>query len=89
MTQSSSSSVTIAWNKVPGATRYRISWHSGHGGDQGFGRVMGDRSGWNTGCFFGVQAGHGAGAWLALELPSILTPRPRAIPAGFWGSLSG
>ncbi|XP_036905699.1 collagen alpha-1(VII) chain isoform X1 [Sturnira hondurensis] len=31
VTQSSSSSVTIAWNRAPGATRYRISWHSGHG----------------------------------------------------------
>ncbi|KAG8524017.1 Collagen alpha-1(VII) chain [Galemys pyrenaicus] len=31
VTQTSSSSVTIAWNRVPGATGYRVSWHSGHG----------------------------------------------------------
>ncbi|XP_021542616.1 collagen alpha-1(VII) chain [Neomonachus schauinslandi] len=31
VTQTSSSSVIIAWNRVPGATGYRISWHSGHG----------------------------------------------------------
>ncbi|XP_074201028.1 collagen alpha-1(VII) chain isoform X1 [Camelus bactrianus] len=29
--QASSSSVTITWNRVPGATGYRISWQSGHG----------------------------------------------------------
>lgn len=76
VTQSSSSSVTIAWNKVPGATGYRVSWRSGHGGHQGFGRVMGGRSGWNTGCFFGVQAGHGARAWPALQLPPSSLPGP-------------
>ncbi|XP_058583023.1 collagen alpha-1(VII) chain [Neofelis nebulosa] len=31
VTQTSSSSVTISWNRVPGATGYRVSWHSGHG----------------------------------------------------------
>ncbi|KAB1264320.1 Collagen alpha-1 chain [Camelus dromedarius] len=31
VTQASSSSVTITWNRVPGATGYRISWQSGHG----------------------------------------------------------
>ncbi|MBZ3877345.1 Collagen alpha-1(VII) chain, partial [Sciurus carolinensis] len=31
VTQAGSSSVTIAWTRVPGATGYRISWHSGHG----------------------------------------------------------
>ncbi|TEA23988.1 hypothetical protein DBR06_SOUSAS21910072, partial [Sousa chinensis] len=31
VTQVSSSSVTITWNRVPGATGYRVSWHSGHG----------------------------------------------------------
>ncbi|KAK2499530.1 hypothetical protein MC885_016479 [Smutsia gigantea] len=25
------SSATVAWSKVPGATGYRVSWHSGHG----------------------------------------------------------
>ncbi|KAM9592964.1 LOW QUALITY PROTEIN: collagen alpha-1(VII) chain [Trichechus inunguis] len=31
VTQSGSSSVTITWTRVPGATGYRVSWHSGHG----------------------------------------------------------
>ncbi|KAM5291881.1 collagen alpha-1(VII) chain [Ctenodactylus gundi] len=31
VTQAGSSSVTIAWTRVPGATGYRVSWHSGHG----------------------------------------------------------
>ncbi|XP_036189535.1 collagen alpha-1(VII) chain isoform X2 [Myotis myotis] len=31
VTQASSSSVTIAWSSVPGATGYRVSWHSGYG----------------------------------------------------------
>ncbi|XP_016861177.1 collagen alpha-1(VII) chain isoform X1 [Homo sapiens] len=31
VTQASSSSVTITWTRVPGATGYRVSWHSAHG----------------------------------------------------------
>uniref|UniRef100_A0A2K5F6Q4 Collagen alpha-1(VII) chain n=1 Tax=Aotus nancymaae TaxID=37293 RepID=A0A2K5F6Q4_AOTNA len=31
VTQTGSSSVTIAWTRVPGATGYRVSWHSAHG----------------------------------------------------------
>ncbi|KAK1332718.1 hypothetical protein QTO34_007401 [Cnephaeus nilssonii] len=31
VTQATSSSVTVAWSRVPGATGYRVSWHSGHG----------------------------------------------------------
>ncbi|ELK15067.1 Collagen alpha-1(VII) chain [Pteropus alecto] len=31
VTQSTSSSATIAWNRVPGASGYRVSWRSGHG----------------------------------------------------------
>ncbi|CAO2633498.1 Collagen alpha-1(VII) chain, partial [Lemmus lemmus] len=31
LTQSGSSSISIAWTGVPGATGYRVSWHSGHG----------------------------------------------------------
>ncbi|XP_075403413.1 collagen alpha-1(VII) chain [Tenrec ecaudatus] len=31
VTQTGSSSVTINWTRVPGATGYRISWRSGHG----------------------------------------------------------
>ncbi|KAM5154438.1 collagen alpha-1(VII) chain [Callospermophilus lateralis] len=34
VTQAGSSSVTIAWTKVPSATGYRISWHSGHGSEK-------------------------------------------------------
>nr|XP_051707604.1 collagen alpha-1(VII) chain isoform X4 [Oryctolagus cuniculus] len=30
VTQAGSSSVTIAWTRVPGATGYRVSWHSDH-----------------------------------------------------------
>lgn len=35
LTQAGSSSVTITWTGVPGATGYRVSWHSGHGRRQG------------------------------------------------------
>uniref|UniRef100_H0W5D3 Collagen alpha-1(VII) chain n=1 Tax=Cavia porcellus TaxID=10141 RepID=H0W5D3_CAVPO len=31
VTQAGSSSVTIAWTRVPGTTGYRVSWRSGHG----------------------------------------------------------
>uniref|UniRef100_A0A2K6LVM1 Collagen alpha-1(VII) chain n=1 Tax=Rhinopithecus bieti TaxID=61621 RepID=A0A2K6LVM1_RHIBE len=31
VTQAGSSSVTITWTRVPGATGYRVSWHSAHG----------------------------------------------------------
>uniref|UniRef100_A0A2K6QUP7 Collagen alpha-1(VII) chain n=1 Tax=Rhinopithecus roxellana TaxID=61622 RepID=A0A2K6QUP7_RHIRO len=31
VTQAGSSSVTISWTRVPGATGYRVSWHSAHG----------------------------------------------------------
>nr|XP_044992194.1 collagen alpha-1(VII) chain [Jaculus jaculus] len=31
VTQAGSSSVTIAWTRVPAATGYRVSWRSGHG----------------------------------------------------------
>ncbi|XP_052577398.1 collagen alpha-1(VII) chain [Peromyscus californicus insignis] len=31
LTQAGSSSISIAWTGVPGATGYRVSWHSGHG----------------------------------------------------------
>ncbi|XP_036733462.2 collagen alpha-1(VII) chain isoform X1 [Manis pentadactyla] len=31
VTQTGRSSATVAWSKVPGATGYRVSWHSGHG----------------------------------------------------------
>lgn len=36
MTQAGSSSVSITWTGVPGATGYRVSWHSGRGRRQGF-----------------------------------------------------
>lgn len=78
MTQTSSSSATIAWNRVPGASGYRVSWRSGHGGDQGFWRVVGNKFGWNGG--WGLLRGPGGtlgdGVWLALELPPFSLPGP-------------
>lgn len=86
MTQTSSSSVTIAWSRVPGATGYRISWHSGRGEDQGFWRGLevleshrgGCRSGWNGG--WGLIRGPGGAlegrGYPALELSSFPLPGP-------------
>ncbi|XP_005075021.1 collagen alpha-1(VII) chain [Mesocricetus auratus] len=31
LTQAGSSSISVAWSRVPGATGYRVSWRSGHG----------------------------------------------------------
>lgn len=95
MTQTSSSSVTIAWNRFPGATGYKVSWRSGHGKGHRFWRgpeVLEGHgvSGWNGGWEF-LRGPGGAleGSLTSPGAASILTSRPREIAVGFWGSHDG